>query len=160
MSDTIAEELFTLRPDAIEDEGLRALYDEVAVRLREEASSRVGFGMLEQLMVERVAFLYVWIRDREARGVGSEGVNPTDPTKRPGFVHERNYRETMDMWFDWATKLQRAEAKGLDEDEATKDRVLSRAGQIMAQVADDRLAPAEAQSFKAALADEFEKVDL
>jgi hypothetical protein len=152
--------MFKMRPGIVQDKTFEGVYARIVHKLREEAAERPGFGMIEELMIERVAAGYVIIRDREARGIGQEGVNPEDPTKAPGFVHERNYREIVATWYDMASRLQAAQAKagvpieGLDEIREDIEREI---GEIVGAILDAQLPKAEAKSVKARLAEEFNR---
>jgi hypothetical protein len=131
--------LFKLRDGSISDPVLAELYDGVVDRLRTDAGIKPGFALLEDLMVERVAFLYIWIRDREAMGIGLDGDNKLastdEPDKKIGFVHERNYRETLSMWWSMAHTLQGAQARTLQAQQV-KEAVLKRVGKVIADTCD------------------------
>jgi hypothetical protein len=131
------ETAFALREGALKDPNFKALYHEVLRRLRADAEKRANFGSVELLMTERVAFMYCWTREREARGIGIDGVNPDDPKQAPGFVQERNYRETNDMLWRWMTDLQKAEAKVMPDPSFVKDQAYEELGAIIADACDE-----------------------
>jgi hypothetical protein len=153
------EEAFRLREGSIQDPGLRELYDVVVERLRADAAQRSTFGALEQLMVERVAHFYIWVRDREIRGVGAEGVNPDDPTHVPGFVHEKVYRDTLALLFDTMVRLQRAEAREQPDASFIRGQALAQIGAVIAAEC-DAMHPDVGQPLKERFIGVFEKINL
>jgi hypothetical protein len=68
----------------------------------------------------------------------------------------------LSLWFQSAAQVQRflkAEEKS-SATEALKEQVLAVIGDVISQVLDDRLDPAEARAVKTALAEAFEQMDL
>jgi hypothetical protein len=154
------ERVFELREGAIRSESLRAVYREVVKRLRADAAARPSLGTIELVMVERVAFLYVWVRDREEQGIGREG-SVENPTQAPGFVHERTYRETLQMWFDMAAKLQSAFARAQPEVEDVnpadaREAVEAEVAKVVSEVAREMLPEADAKAFTARIAERWD----
>jgi hypothetical protein len=130
------EEMFQLREEAIEDPGLRAIYPLLVRQMRHDAAQHGVSGAVEMLMIERVVFEYVWMRDRERLGVGVNGINPNNPDEVPGFPHERSWRDTIAQWYDAAYKLQRAMAREEPDPGFVRDQALREAGVIISQVCD------------------------
>lgn len=54
-------------PDSIEDPRLRRLYEVLVFRMRTEARD-LPMNTVQQLLIERIAFCYVMMRDRENNG--------------------------------------------------------------------------------------------
>lgn len=104
MSNPLPANMWELPAEAIENEQYRVLFTEISARLRSEMSEVPGFGVLQEMMVERIAFLYVWLRDREARGL--------DAT-----LAGRNYKETMQLWVSMAASLHKDARTSVDREE-------------------------------------------
>jgi hypothetical protein len=88
------------------------------------------------LMIERVAFQYIWVRDRDRLGIGVDGINPSNPEETPGFTHERSWRDMVSQWYELARRLQRALAREEPDSSFVRDQVLREAGVVIAQVCD------------------------
>lgn len=129
-------ELFKLREESIEDESLREVYETLVSRMRHDASVHGVSGAVEMLMIERVAFEYIWMRDRERLGIGVNGIHPANPDLTPGFTHERSWRDTIAQWYELAHRLQRALAREEPDASFVRDQVLREAGVVIAQVCD------------------------
>ena len=151
------EQAFALREEALKDPAFRELYREVLRRLQADIARR-NFGTVELLMTERVAFMYCWTRDREARGIGIDGINPDDPTKTPGFVQERNYRETNDMLWHWMSDLQKAEAKVVPDPTSIRDQEREQMGSIIADACDE-LPEEIGEAARAKITEKFEEYE-
>lgn len=145
----LPDDFWDLRDGAIEDEGLRALHADVVRELRADAAATPGFGALEALMLERVAFLYIYIRDREA--AAASGPMPH------GFAHDRAYKETLQLWQGMAAGLQKQGAKSKDDAEV-RQHVLDAVTRTISAVL-DTFPPEEATALRERFALAFEDAD-
>lgn len=152
------EEMFKLRAEAIEDPGLREFYPTLIAQMRYDAAQHGIANAVEMLMIERVAFEYVWMRDRERLGIGVNGINPANPEEAPGFTHERSWRDTIAQWYDAARSLQRAMAKEAPDPGFVRDQALREAGVIISQVLDANY-PDVAEEMKEKFADAFDQLE-
>lgn len=59
-------------PDHIEDTNLRELYEVLVIRMRREASG-LPMNTVQQLMIERIAYNYVVMREKERGALGGFG---------------------------------------------------------------------------------------
>jgi pantoate kinase len=75
--------------DTIVSTELQFLHAEIIARLKLEAPDA---DVLEQMLMERVAFLYVFIRAKETKNL---------------FAHDRSYKETMQLWAGMAADLRK-----------------------------------------------------
>lgn len=135
----IPPELFEPAPEAIHDPGLRALYDKVVEGLMEDAKETPGFGMIEAMLIERMAFLYIMIRDKERYNIGEERQG-----NLVGFAHERNHKEILATWLGMTQGMQSARWKSADP-EVVKQEVLDEVVERLSRVV-DRL-PADIRPF-------------
>lgn len=94
MSSALPNEFWALPDATIDTDALQLIYAEITARLREESIKRGVTGTLEMMMAERIAFLYTWIRDREASG---------------GFEQDRNYKELLQLWNQMAVSFQKTQ---------------------------------------------------
>lgn len=80
-------------------ESLQLIHAEIVSRLQAESPDA---DTLELMMVERVAFLYIYVRAKEAKKL---------------FAHDRAYKETLQLWTQMAADLrkQRQSERGVDE---------------------------------------------
>ena len=123
-SKTLPQTFWTIPPDAFQHEDTTVLHTELTTLLKEEFQLR-NLGVVEMMMVERTAFFYCWVRDRERSGVGTEdGDAPPNPAAdnghavhRQGFVHERNYKEAIQLLTDMMARLQRTSSGAVDAGE-------------------------------------------
>lgn len=152
-------DIFRLREGVVEDKDLVSDYDDLLADLLRDAENRPGFGTIEKLMIERVAAGYVLIRDRESRGIGVEGA-AQDPKKKPGFLHEKNYREIVATWYEMANKFashsHRAGApiEGMDQ---LREQIESEVGTLLVGIIDDVLGTADAKAVKARFVEEIQR---
>lgn len=65
---TALDDAFHL-PENIEDERLRGLYEVLVARMRSEASE-LPMNTVQQLLIERIAYNYIVLRDRENGAMG------------------------------------------------------------------------------------------
>lgn len=103
MQQPLPDEMWTLPEDTIRNEQYRLLFTEISTRLRSEMAEVPGFGVLQQMLIERIAFMYVWIRDAEASN---------DPR-----LAGRNYKETMQLWSTLAASLHKDSRSAVDREE-------------------------------------------
>jgi hypothetical protein len=115
-SKALSARFWTVPDGAFQHEDTKKLHTEITAFLREEFTTRQGLGTVEMMMVERTAFFYCWVRDRERSGVGTEGhtLSPEEAQKGVGFVHERNYKEATQLLTDMLSRLQRASSDTAD----------------------------------------------
>lgn len=81
---------FWVQPDTALDETFRLMYSQLLQVFREEVRERDG-GALDYMIVERLAFMYVFLRMREA---DSE-------------MTDRNRRELQKDWLELATSMKK-----------------------------------------------------
>lgn len=136
-------EMWQITPEAIEDETLRTLYGEVLLHLREEIAEVPGFGVLQQMMVERIAFLYVWLRDQERQGLGA--------------LAGRNYKETLGLWMNMASTLHKDVRTSVDA-EKIREHIVSAVSNAINGVF-DTMHPDVADPLRASFADALEGAD-
>lgn len=122
-------DMWTLPPETITSDHLKLLHAELADRLRHEAADTPGFGTVEAMMVERLVFTYISIRDREQHKIGEKD-KETGANK--GFEHERNYKETVQMWMQMAQGFQAAKNKAVDE-KKVKEHILTKIASVISQ---------------------------
>jgi hypothetical protein len=67
--DPLSDEQFALPQTVIEDEDLQVLYHDVLRRLRTENSDIPGASVLNDILAERLAFTYVWVRQKERQNL-------------------------------------------------------------------------------------------
>lgn len=82
------------------------LHAQIVAQLKEEAPDA---DMLEMMLMERVAFLYVFIRAKETKNL---------------FAHDRAYKETMQLWAGMAADL-RKQRMTADAMEVIKEQVVA-----------------------------------
>lgn len=105
----IPEAVTRLEETAIQDETLRTVvFPDILARMTAEVKER-GATVPELLLVERVAFLYTWIHDRERLG-------------DKGFIQQRNYKEILKLWTDMLAQLQKTYARA--DVELLRDEIL------------------------------------
>lgn len=71
-------------PDAIQNEVLLTVYQDVVAELRKDSQARGGMT-LGDLLMERIAFLYIWIRDKEMSN---------------DLANWREYRDLHKLWLE------------------------------------------------------------
>jgi hypothetical protein len=119
----LSDAFWTVPDGSFQHDDTKALHSEITAFLREEFSVRTGLGTIEMMMIERTAFFYCWVRDRERSGVGTEGriVSPEQAKEGIGFVHERNYKEATQLLTDMLSRLQRASSDDVNVAEVRAD---------------------------------------
>jgi hypothetical protein len=72
-------------------------YNTISDNMREELAAR-GAGIVDEMIAERICFLYAHMRQRETL-TGIDG--------KPAFANDRARKETMQQWSAMAEQLQR-----------------------------------------------------
>lgn len=132
-TNTLLTELWEPSPGAIRSPHLQTMYPQVLEALQMEVAQVPAFGTLDAMIVERIAFTYISIRDRESHRIGEKD----EAGRFVGFEHERNYKETQQMWMDMATKVQKQLKGAVNEDEVrTKvlESVQAAVGQVISEL--------------------------
>lgn len=110
---------FWALPDgAVPNESLQLIYAELVKNLLKEFAEVPGFGVLEQMCIERACFLYVHIR-------GKEGAS--------GFANDRAYKETLQLWTQMVQDLRKLKNLAVDVD-ALRDKILTNVGATIQNV--------------------------
>ena len=117
---------------------LQFLYSEVIARLREENS---GAGTLELMMMERIAFLFMYMKFMEARKT---------------FKYDTDYRAVLQLWSGLVNDLSKMLVKSPEE---VKDAVLSAVSGAIASAMND-LPADQRELIGERLASSFEKAGL
>lgn len=73
---------------------LQLIYAETCAELRRENPDA---DTMELMMIERVAYLYVFIRHKETRPL----------TSKDGFAHDRVHKETTQLWSQMMAELRK-----------------------------------------------------
>lgn len=97
--------LFTLSAQ-IETAEMRQLYEEIVAQLRQEFDQVPTFGTLEQLVLERIAYGYVFMRDKELRNEHWD---------------LKSYKEFMRVWMDMVSRIQTAKNSAKDAERMRED---------------------------------------
>lgn len=79
-------------------ESLKEIHKVVIARLLDEAPDA---DTLELMLMERVAFLYIYIRAKENKQL---------------FAHDRAYKETLQLWVGLAADLRKQRLRSVEED--------------------------------------------
>jgi len=109
MAAPLPDVMWTLpREEAIQQEEYRTLFTELVHQLRSEMAEVPGFGVLQQMMVERVVYLYVWLRDLEAR---------SEDDAQARALMGRNYKETLQLWVSMSEGLHKSSRSAVDREE-------------------------------------------
>lgn len=87
--ETLGQEFWT-QPDGVLNEVFNLMYSQSLQVLREEVRERKGSGV-DYMIVERLAFMYAYLRQRESEG---------DMT-------DRNRREMLKDWLELATSMKK-----------------------------------------------------
>jgi hypothetical protein len=107
---------------AFANEALELVYADVSSRLKKDVQQRGG-STLDELLAERVSFIYTHIRSKEAAGAAvalekavkkqeaSDHVATDQLVVSSGFEHERNYKEAVQLWISLAGQLAASEKK-------------------------------------------------
>lgn len=107
---TYNKELWTVPSAFIPDPDLRALYEQVAAQLR---ADNPDADALEQLMMERVAALYMFLRHREATG---------------DVDSMTAYHKNLELWAKLVDGLRKKRVDNAADD-ATKQKILTNVGE-------------------------------
>lgn len=84
---------FELPDDAVPDPRLRALYEVLVHRMREEAK-HLPMNTVQQLLIERIAFNYVVLRSKERGELG-------------GFAHSTVQKDFNTFWLSMTQEFNR-----------------------------------------------------
>lgn len=99
-NDGLPDNFWRVPNSFIEDDALRLLHAEVCVRLRNENSDA---DTLELMAIERVASLYIWMRNKE---------------NNSGFNSDTAYKDMIKLWTAMAADLRKTRIAVLDNAEA------------------------------------------
>jgi hypothetical protein len=80
-------------PDVVQDEKLRALYEVLVHRMREEAR-HLPMNTVQQLLIERIAFNYIVLRSKERGELG-------------GFSHSGVQKDYNTFWLSMTAEFNR-----------------------------------------------------
>lgn len=147
----LPEEFWDQGEHALPEAG-RAVYELILGELRRDVERTPGFGVVEMLLAERVAFLYSHIRGREAAAPTDDGEG-----NQHGFAHDRAYKETLQLWRDMALSLRKAGAEERDDEEIRKH-VLEAVTRTISSVL-ETFPEDEATALRERFAMAFEEVD-
>lgn len=86
------DEAFTL-PDSVTDPKLRALYEVLVARLRQEAE-HLPMNTVQQLLIERIAYNYIVLRSKERGELG-------------GFAHSAIQKDFNTFWLSMTQEFNR-----------------------------------------------------
>jgi hypothetical protein len=114
MRKEVKDQLFA--PPRLHDANLSDLHESLLEELRKEVEETPGFGTIELMMVERLANVYVAMRDKENAGLGAKEKVENGESRYIGFEHERNWKETIQLWMTMATKFQELKHRPIDPD--------------------------------------------
>lgn len=140
MTQPLPAEFWSQHPEALGDEALQLIYAEVSQRLKNENPDA---DTLELMLIERVAFLYVHIRNKENKKL---------------FAHDRAYKETLQLWGAMAADLRKRRERVSDVREIT-ERILAQV-QVAVDVAVDHLPAEQAKVFQSHLLEAFDQQGL
>jgi hypothetical protein len=154
--------------DENSDAKLIARYEDVYMRmlgqLLYDVKIKVGDGQLEELMCERLALLYVVLRFREARGIGhlNPAADDKDGDAEPGFEDLGEYVSFNKLWFDLATRLQKAMQTAVETNRALSEQkdMLFKGMEdtVRTYIAEEGLTGAEAKTVRESFADKLDKL--
>lgn len=114
----LKEGMWKLPENAIPTPEFQAMYEDLSKRMCNELLSIGKLGPVEEMVIERTAYLYVWIREKEAAN---------------GFEHERNHKEINQLWQSFAAMHKAAAVKPVDADTIRKH-VLEQVGAVLSGV--------------------------
>lgn len=134
--DPMSDEFFAQPEKPLGDESHQLIYAEVVSRLREENPQG---DTLELMLIERIAFLYVYIRVKEATG---------------SFAHDRSYKETNALLIDLMRDLRKTKSSAVQAEEI-RDAIIETVHEALA-VSIKKLPGDLSKDFQEALANEFE----
>lgn len=135
---------FTL-PENITDEKWRHLYEVLVVRMRREAA-HLTMTTVQQLLIERIAYNYIVLRDKEARSGTKEG-----------FAHATAQKEFNTFWLTMTQEFNR-QMRSTDQD--FRDSLKQVVGQALTAVLDEIDDTALRNRVKTRLADQLEKAGI
>lgn len=136
----LPKEFWTQPGEALGDENLQLIYAEVCERLRAESGEA---DTLELMLIERIAFLYVHIRNKE---------------RDDSFANDRAYKETLQLWTGMAADLRKQRIASADF-EAVKVQMLESI-QTAILSASESLPPEYSKAFREQVLEEFQHIGL
>lgn len=125
---------FTLS-EIVADPNLRTLYEHIVARMRKEAEG-TPMGIVQQLLLERIASFYVYMKHKELVPVGSIG----------GYSSAANQKELNTFWLSMTEQFNKILAKKTPESIRTEayqevtEKVLKVIGKIKDPMLRDKLA--------------------
>lgn len=143
----LPDDFWALPEDAV-SEAKRQIYNTLVERMRDEFAEMPGYGVLEQMLIERVCYLYIHIKDKESSTIGTEG----------GFAHDRAYKETLQLWQSMAGDVRKAKTVVVDADQI-RDVILQHVNETMQSVLDS-FHPDVAAGLRVKFAEAFENANL
>lgn len=132
----LSKEFFAQEVEALGSEAMQLIYAEIVERLIEDIPDA---DMLDSMLIERTAFLYVHIRHKE--------------TKKT-FAHDRAYKETLQLWMQLAAQMQKKRSSEVSLEDM-RDRIVN-AVQIAVYDASKILPKDQQKAFQAAFLEELE----
>lgn len=136
-------------PQSLSEE-MKIIHAQLVAAMRAEFSDLPSYGTLDEMVIERACFLYVYIRTKEAGDATLGGT-----TK---FMSERYYKETMQLWNEMIRDLRKVKAGSIEE-QVIQNRVLGRVNGVLTGVF-DKMNPEVAERLKETFADAFDAADL
>lgn len=142
-SNGLPSQFWDLNTALVTNEDMRVIYQTLVSGLRDELSDLPGYGIIDEMRIERTCYLYVYIRSKEAAD--------------SGFANDRAYKETMQLWDAMADKLSRHKL-GTPDTEVIKGRILRGVSTAM-NGALDKMHPDVAFNLRKTFADAFAAAD-
>lgn len=113
----LPSQFWNLPITVISNEDLRVIYHTLVSNLRSEFSDAPNYGTLDEMIIERTCFLYVYIRNKEA--------------STAGFNNDRAYKETMQLWDSMADRLRKVRTSNMEDQAVVKARILRNVGETL-----------------------------
>lgn len=107
--EALGDEMWTVVEGSITSPAMQRLYTTLVTQIHGELTRTPGAGVIEAMIAERVVFVYVYLRDREAR-VGEEG----------GFAHDRQHKEHNQLWHTMAVSLSKMSTAAKSDEQIRK----------------------------------------
>lgn len=143
MSSDLGTAFWALPEGAVPDESLQLIYASLYKGLLDEFSDVPGFGVLEQMSIERACFLYVHIRGKEMTN---------------GFANDRAYKETLQLWTQMVVDLRKLKGAAVESDRI-KDAILTTVDDTIQTVLNS-MHPDVADGLRNKFADAFQEAKL
>lgn len=137
-------------PPDITSSELLTLHAEILEKLRSEADQLPNLDTLQEMLIERVAALYIWIRQKEIDG-GWKGGPAT-------YSKEREYKDALKLFADLSgqlLKMASMENDALQMKEAILQVVTKQINAVL-----DTLHPEIADGLRSSFAEAFEAASL